>query len=92
MNKNLEFNFTADSFVVDSINEKNLEGSDLNLKKKFQKNKFQTLYDLGFENIRENESPTLYFLHFLSESFVEILTSSPDLEVARENNSFCSRH
>ena len=84
-NQGLEFIFTPDSFSVDNFNRIYLSHSEILLAGNFQRDKFQTLYNLAFEISNKNESPSLQFLRLVSETFLEILTSSPDLEVAREN-------
>ena len=84
----LEIIFTPESFSVDNFNQQYLNHSDAVLKEKFHRNKFQTLYNLAFETETNSDSPTFNFLRQVSETFLEILTSSPDLEVARENFIF----
>jgi len=84
----LEIIFTPESFSVDNFNQQYLNHSDAVMKEKFHRNKFQTLYNLAFETETNSDSPTFNFLRQVSETFLEILTSSPDLEVARENFIF----
>ena len=81
----LEFIFTSDSFVIDNANEGELEDFDLKWKAKFKADKFQALYDLGFESAVKSDSSSFAFLHLLSETFLEILTGLPELEIARKS-------
>ena len=80
----LEFIFTTDSFVVDDVEDKKLKTADENWRQQFNKDKYKALYELGFDDSKMEESPSLSFLHFLSESFLESLTSQPELELMRE--------
>ena len=79
----LEFIFTSDSFVIDSAKKNNLDDFDYKWETKFKADKFQALYDLGFEGVAKSESPSLAFLHLLSETFIELLMDLPELEIAR---------
>ena len=79
----LEFIFTSDSFVIDSAKKDKLDDFDYKWENKFKANKFQALYDLGFEGVSKSESPSLAFLHLLSETFIELLMDLPELEIAR---------
>ena len=81
----LEFIFTTDSFVVDDIEDTKLKIAEENWRQQFNKDKYKALYELGFDDSKTEESPSLSFLHFLSESFLESLTSQPELELMREN-------
>ena len=80
--RGLSFVFTEDSFRVDRPDENS--GEQEALKEAFRKNKYGTLFSLGFSAIKKGESPSLRFLHTLAETFVKDLTTQPDLEVARE--------
>ena len=82
-----EFIFTPNSFQIDEVSISNFDIQDKGRIENFLTDKFQALYNLSFEDADKNESPSFRFLHFLSESFLEILTASPELEVARENLS-----
>ncbi len=81
----LEFIFTSNSFVIDSADEEKLEDIDLKWNRNFKADKFQALYDLGFETATKSESASFAFLHLLSETFRDILTALPELEIARQN-------
>ena len=73
----LEFIFTTDSFVVDDVEDKKLKTADENWRQQFNKDKYKALYELGFDDSKMEESPSLSFLHFLAESFLECLTNQP---------------
>lgn len=81
----LEFVFTSDSFIVDNVESKKLKYSDEMWRQQFNRDKYKALYELGFDDSKMAESPSLAFLRFLSESFLESLTSQPELELTREN-------
>ena len=81
----LEFIFTVDSFVVDDIENQKLKIADETWRQQFIKDKYKALYELGFDDSKAEESPSLSYLHFLAESFLECLTNQPELELAREN-------
>ena len=83
----LEIIFSRKSFYIDEANANNFADSDNKLLKNFLVDKFQALYDLSFDNVYKDESPSFRFLHFLAENFLEILTACPELELARENIS-----
>ena len=78
----LAFVFTEDSFRVDKPDED--AGSLNSLKSAFGDNKYQALLNLGFDAKYKTGSPSLRFLQLISESFIKDITSSPELEVARE--------
>ena len=85
--KKLEIIFSRKSFYVDEVGANNFDNLDKIRFKNFLTDKFQALYDLSFDNVYKDESPSFRFLHFLSENFLEILTARPELEIARENLS-----
>ncbi len=78
----LSFVFTEESFRVDKPDED--AGVFDELKNEFLRNRYRALFRLGFKAKERNESPSLRFLHTLAETYVNDLTSQPDLEVARE--------
>ncbi len=51
----------------------------------FEKDRWQALYDLGFQKKPGWLDAAGSFLYRISECFQEILTHQPDLEVSREN-------
>ena len=62
-----------------------LSGEETKLREAFLADRYKALFDLGFAPRSGKESPSLSFLHKLSGIFLEELTRSPDLEVAREH-------
>ena len=78
----LAFVFTEDSFRVDHP-ERDPEGQE-SLRDDFLREKYGTLFRIGFEKGDRSDSPSLRFLRTIAEAFVRDLTSQPDLEVARE--------
>ena len=78
----LSFIFTEESFRVDCPQDD--AGESDGLKEDFIKDKYGTLFSVGFKEKSEGESPSLGFLRFISETFTRDLTAQPDLEVARE--------
>ena len=73
----LEFIFTADDFYVDQAS--NSVFTDW--QKRFVKNKYQALYELGFDNRVKPNTQSFTFLHFLAQKFIEYLTSIPEIEL-----------
>ena len=73
----LEFIFTVDDFYVDQAS--NSVFTDW--QKRFTENKFQALYDLGFDHQVKPNTQSFTFLHFLAQKFVEFLTSIPEIEL-----------
>ena len=76
--------FTARAFTVDRPKAL-LSGEETKLREAFLADRYKALFDLGFAPRSGKESPSLSFLHRLSGIFLEELTRSPDLEVAREH-------
>lgn len=62
-----------------------LSGEETKLREAFLADRYKALFGLGFAPRSGKESPSLSFLHRLSGIFLEELTRSPDLEVAREH-------
>ncbi|MCH4035813.1 MAG: DEAD/DEAH box helicase [Lachnospiraceae bacterium] len=80
----LSFVFTARTFTVDHPKAL-LSDAETKLREAFLADRCRALFDLGFTPQSGKESPSLSFLHRLSGIFLEELTGSPDLEVAREH-------
>lgn len=79
----LSFIFTKESFQLDTICEQVTE-EDKKWGEAFAKNKYQALFQLGFEERSKYDNPSMAFLHLLSEEFLKALTTQPELEIARE--------
>lgn len=83
----LQFIFTQDSFLPDqtSIQSDQTEGIFTEkLRKSFMEDRYKALFQLGCEAAGETESPSLAYLRLVSERFLEVLTSMPELELVRE--------
>lgn len=78
----LNFIFTLDSFKLD-----NLDNSlDVNYIKPWNnKNKFNTLYELGLNDMPKGITLTHAYLYQISKSFFSQLLDNPDIELLREN-------
>ncbi|MBQ7453496.1 MAG: DEAD/DEAH box helicase family protein, partial [Selenomonadaceae bacterium] len=83
----LEFIFAPKNFFVDDANISTIDPAESKRLENFLVDKFQSLYDLSFDDVYQNESASLRFLHFLSSNFVEFLAALPEIEIARENIS-----
>ncbi len=79
----LAFIFTEDSFRVD-LRDQILPAQEEKLRQDFLTCPDKALYQLGFSERQEGESPSLGFLRFLSGSFYKELTDRPELELARD--------
>lgn len=73
----LNFIFTKNSFHID-------EAKDSAWAELFKENKYTALYELGFKNNLKGLTPSAFYLYQLSQKFIEVLSRSPELEVARE--------
>ena len=93
----LNFIFTPEAFSIDDISDDALVGigkrkssppAGEDWKGRFREDKFQALYESGFdgtEGAGKADSPSFAFLRFLAESFIEALTAMPEIELARES-------
>lgn len=77
---NLHFIFTKDGFLLDEVTIKEEKSS---LIQQFREDKYQAFYEFGFQ---EYTGLTLSasFLHTVSDTFLNELTSHSELEIARE--------
>ncbi len=78
--KKLQFIFTEKDFRLDAQS-----GKAQGLEKEFLSDRYLALYQMGLSELPENLTATGRFLHLLSSSFFDMLTSLPELEVAREH-------
>lgn len=78
----LQFIFTEKDFYL----ERQI-GADRDWGKRFEQERYRALYQLGFAEISENMTATGRFLSLVSSSFLDLLTSLPELEVARKRSS-----
>ena len=79
----LQFLFTEGSFLVDRPGVEVAE-ADRELKSRFQSDRYEALFQIGFEDAGKGESASLAFLRRISGCFLEALTSLPELELVRE--------
>ena len=78
MNK-LNFIFTQNGFHIDDTTDLQSEWSS-----HFKNDKYSALYELGFQNDLKGLSSSAFYLYQLSSKFIESLSNTPELEVARE--------
>jgi non-specific serine/threonine protein kinase len=80
--------FTQDDFILDSVPALNGDSFDQTqaraIMDDFAKDKWKSLYDLGFEATNEKFSPTFAYLHYISEQFSYILSRDSDIEITRK--------
>lgn len=79
----LAFVFTEDSFRPDLPEERETQ-KEQRYRELFSADRYQALFQLGFEEEDRSESPSFAFLHILASRFLKSLTDLPDLEVARD--------
>ena len=79
----LQFLFTEGSFLVDRPGLEVAE-ADRDMKERFLSDRYETLFQIGFEDAGKGESASLGFLRQISGRFLEALTSMPELELVRE--------
>lgn len=81
----LQFVFTENGFYPDVRTEMPEETEDI--RAEFEKNRFAALYQMGFQE--KAAAPTLSgsFLRLISDTFLKVLTSMPELELVREKAS-----
>lgn len=77
------FIFTAESFRLDTVFEEVTEAGK-EWKRKFQDDKYQALFQIGFEEKERGLGTSLSFLQLVSDQFLKALTARPELEIARE--------
>jgi len=83
--------FTKDDFILDyeSVAKKGFTEDKRQFEQawqaQFRANKDQTLFYFGFLSNLDFLSPTMAFLHRISEGFLQKIAKQPDLEFSREN-------
>ncbi len=83
--------FTKDDFILDyeSVAKKGFTEDKRQFEQawqaQFRANKDQTLFYFGFLSNLEFLSPTMAFLHRISEKFLQKIAKQPDLEFSREH-------
>lgn len=81
MKLKIAFIYTNESFVIDEVSVKN--AGDAQIATLFEEDKYGTLYHMTFQDTSK-DSPTAKFLKEVVQSFVRSLSSSPEIEIARE--------
>lgn len=77
----LHFIFTENDFYPDVAEaDGTKKGVEL-----FRRNRYYALYQMAFEERKQQMTPTGNFLYMVSNTFFKCLTSLPELEIAREN-------
>lgn len=77
----LKFIITQDGFYLDKTD------VELNaIQQEFHEDRYIALYHLGFQEQPEKIHPSTLFLYQVSETFIKLLTSLPELEIAREQS------
>lgn len=71
---------TKTSFII----EKNKKTDNQELYDQFLKNKYEALFYFGFNEKPKNLTPSMNYLHFISELFIKALSSLSELEIMRE--------
>ena len=79
----LKFFFTPQGFTMDSSEEQIYDKALDKWVKKFKKDKFQAVYDVGFEKKPSWLDQTGQFLYMVADAFQKCLTRQPDLELKR---------
>ena len=81
-NAPLDFIFTPEGFRIDK---RQVEYSPFASRwlEAFTSDRYLALWNLGFEDRSSEESPSMTFLHLISEKFLSVLTDLPELELAR---------
>ena len=84
----LRFFFTSQGFTIDSSEEQIYDKSLEKWVKRFKKDKFQAVYDVGFEEKPVWLDQTGQFLYMIADAFQKNLTRQPDLELKRDKLDF----
>lgn len=79
----LEIIFTSHSFYADTADAELLP-KEKQLFDAISTDKYKALFDIGTQPAEEKESPSLAYLRHISESYIDLLTSMPELELIRE--------
>lgn len=77
----LHFIFTENDFYPDAAEKETASEEH----KQFCQNRYHALYQMAFEEKKQQMTPTSNFMYMVSNTFLKCLTSLPELELAREN-------
>lgn len=81
----LQFVFTESGFYPDIQTGMPEEAEDI--RAEFEKNRFAALYQMGFQEKAAEPTLSGSFLRLISDTFLKVLTSMPELELIREKAS-----
>ncbi len=79
--------FVPEGYILD-IPESDQTPRARYLREEYEKDKWQLLFQIGFEPAAREDSPGMGFLHTFAASFVRTLTSQAALEITREQTAF----
>jgi len=80
--------FTDESFTVDNVVTQNHNVYyNKDLLARFESDKYQALYDFGFMPKNDEMSPSLMFLHQISECFLNEVSHDSDIEITKKAKS-----
>lgn len=88
----LSFIFTPRAFVCDVAKDAqdgkpHIAFESLTWYQQFEEDRFGALYDLGFVDVEAWFTPSLRFLHRVSECFMKCMVQQSDIEYLRENTA-----
>ena len=88
MTDQLKFFFTSQGFTLDLQDNTEYDNDIKKWIKRFSDNKYQAIYDIGFEEKPKWLDRTGTFLYKVTDTFQKLLTRQPDLELKRDKLSF----
>ncbi len=77
--------FTETTFLLDYDSKNSSNSKEIQLFKKFEKDKYRTLFYLGFENKQDWYSPSILYLYSIADTLVKEISKTAELESIREN-------
>jgi len=80
----LDLNIREHGFETD-FNDDDLPDNVQELKDRFLKDRYRTLYELSFRDAEDWYSPSLRFMHTVATSLIYTISRHPDIESEREN-------
>ena len=80
----LQVIFKKSGFAVDRAAGKPKDPYEKSLQERLCKEPFKTVFDMGFEPKRAQDTASVAFLRQVAGAFVKALTNIPELEIARE--------
>lgn len=80
----LEAYFTPQTFVLDEV-ERMQDDNVTTWADAFKEDRYKALYHLGFSNREKWFSPSIEYLHLISEMLIRKLGQQPDIELSRDS-------